>query len=42
MECKVVLVGDSKCGKSALIHRFANDNFLRVSENQWYFLQAFI
>lgn len=30
MECKVVLVGDSKCGKSALIHRFANDNFLRV------------
>ncbi|KFM58299.1 Rho-related GTP-binding protein RhoE, partial [Stegodyphus mimosarum] len=30
MECKVVLVGDSKCGKSALVHRFANDNFLRV------------
>ncbi|KAG8183640.1 hypothetical protein JTE90_005628 [Oedothorax gibbosus] len=30
MECKVVLVGDSKCGKSALIHRFANGNFLEV------------
>ncbi|XP_054716229.1 rho-related GTP-binding protein RhoE-like [Uloborus diversus] len=30
MECKVVLVGDSKCGKSALTHRFSNDNFLRV------------
>ncbi|KAF8771570.1 Rho-related GTP-binding protein RhoE like protein [Argiope bruennichi] len=30
MECKVVVVGDSKCGKSALVHRFANDNFLTM------------
>ncbi|XP_076361487.1 rho-related GTP-binding protein RhoE-like [Tachypleus tridentatus] len=28
--CKVVLVGDSRCGKTALIHRFTNDNFLEV------------
>ncbi|XP_013781435.1 rho-related GTP-binding protein RhoE-like [Limulus polyphemus] len=28
--CKIVLVGDSRCGKTALIHRFTNDNFLEV------------
>lgn len=26
----MVLIGDSKCGKTALIHRFANDNFLQI------------
>lgn len=29
-ECKIVLVGDSKCGKSTLIHRVLHDKFLEV------------
>lgn len=28
--CKIVLVGDSRCGKTALIHRFTTDKFLEV------------
>lgn len=30
--CKIVLVGDCKCGKTALIHQFVNDEFLQVSK----------
>jgi GTPase SAR1 family protein len=29
-ECKVVLVGDSRCGKTALVQRFVDDNFVEV------------
>ena len=29
-ECCVVVVGDSKVGKTALIHRFINDKFVEV------------
>uniref|UniRef100_T1JA46 Uncharacterized protein n=1 Tax=Strigamia maritima TaxID=126957 RepID=T1JA46_STRMM len=29
-ECKIVLVGDVKCGKSSLIHRVLHDKFLDV------------
>ncbi|XP_015917477.1 rho-related GTP-binding protein RhoN isoform X2 [Parasteatoda tepidariorum] len=30
MECKVVVVGESKSGKTAVIQRFANDTFLTI------------
>lgn len=30
VECKVVLVGDSRCGKTALVQRFVGDNFIEV------------
>jgi len=30
VECKVVLVGDSRCGKTALVQRFVGDNFVEV------------
>jgi GTPase SAR1 family protein len=30
VECKVVLVGDSRCGKTALVQRFVDDNFVEV------------
>lgn len=30
--CKIVLVGDCKCGKTALIHQFVNEEFLQVSD----------
>lgn len=28
--CKIVLVGDNKCGKTSLVHRFIHDKFLEV------------
>ncbi|CAG0880414.1 unnamed protein product [Darwinula stevensoni] len=30
LECRVLLVGDAQCGKSALIQRFVSDKFLEV------------
>lgn len=35
--CKIVLVGDCKCGKTALIHQFVNDEFLQVCKSWDYF-----
>lgn len=32
MEVKVVLVGDSHCGKTSLVQRFISDNFNDVSK----------
>lgn len=31
MKCKIVVVGDSQCGKTALLHVFAKDCFPEVS-----------
>ncbi|CAL1288308.1 unnamed protein product [Larinioides sclopetarius] len=28
--CKIVLVGDSRCGKTSLIHRFVSDSYTQV------------
>ncbi|XP_046989708.1 rho-related GTP-binding protein RhoE-like [Schistocerca americana] len=30
IDCKIVLVGDSKCGKTALVERFVSDKFVEV------------
>uniref|UniRef100_T1JA45 Uncharacterized protein n=1 Tax=Strigamia maritima TaxID=126957 RepID=T1JA45_STRMM len=30
VECKIVLVGDSRSGKTALVHQFLNDKFLDI------------
>lgn len=30
-DCKVVVVGDSRCGKTSLIQRFITDEFNEVS-----------
>lgn len=30
VDCKVVLVGDSKCGKTCLVQRFESDKFNEV------------
>ena len=32
-ECNVVLVGDVRVGKSALVNRFINNKFTEVSQN---------
>lgn len=32
VKCKIVVVGDSQCGKTALLHVFAKDCFPEVSE----------
>ena len=29
--CKIVLVGDTQCGKTALLHVFAKDSYPEVS-----------
>lgn len=31
VKCKIVVVGDSQCGKTALLHVFAKDCFPEVS-----------
>lgn len=31
VKCKIVVVGDSQCGKTALLHVFAKDSFPEVS-----------
>lgn len=32
VKCKIVVVGDSQCGKTALLHVFAKDCFPEVSK----------
>lgn len=34
VKCKIVVVGDSQCGKTALLHVFAKDCFPEVREQQ--------
>lgn len=31
IDCKIVLVGDSRCGKTSLVQRFISDKFAEVS-----------
>lgn len=33
LRCKIVVVGDSKCGKTALLHVFAKDSYPEVSQH---------
>lgn len=35
VKCKIVVVGDSQCGKTALLHVFAKDCFPEVSVAGW-------
>ena len=35
VKCKIVVVGDSQCGKTALLHIFAKDCFPEVSVAGW-------
>jgi Rho family GTPase 3 len=35
VKCKIVVVGDSQCGKTALLHVFAKDIFPEVSSTNW-------
>lgn len=35
VKCKIVVVGDSQCGKTALLHVFAKDSFPEVSAWWW-------
>lgn len=34
IKCKIVVVGDARCGKSALLHVFAKDCFPEVSARE--------
>ena len=40
-DCNVVLVGDVRVGKSALVNRFINNKFAEVSEKQNTFFKNF-
>lgn len=36
VKCKIVLVGDSECGKTSLIQRYIKENFSEVSYHTFY------